>query len=69
MTVNFLLMSMSPSSGSFENYTAYQVSLFAVSHSSNAHHISSVMGYSLQGSMCFSIEALCSGKMQYYSCL
>ncbi|XP_075994855.1 interleukin 12 receptor, beta 2a, like isoform X3 [Genypterus blacodes] len=35
--------------GSFENYTAYQVSLFAVLHSSQCNRISSVIGYSLQG--------------------
>ncbi|XP_078140932.1 interleukin 12 receptor, beta 2a, like [Centroberyx gerrardi] len=35
--------------GHFENYTAYQVSLFTVSHNSNIRHLSSVIGYSLQG--------------------
>ncbi|XP_071383964.1 interleukin 12 receptor, beta 2a, like isoform X2 [Centroberyx affinis] len=35
--------------GQFENCTAYQVSLFTVSHNSSIHHLSSVIGYSLQG--------------------
>ncbi|KAM8844278.1 interleukin 12 receptor, beta 2a, like isoform 1-T1 [Spinachia spinachia] len=36
--------------GPFEKYTAYQVSLFTVSNSNKVHHLSSVIGYSFQGS-------------------
>ncbi|KAF7658629.1 hypothetical protein LDENG_00010260 [Lucifuga dentata] len=35
--------------GQFENYTAYKASLFAVSYNNKAHHVSSVIIYSLQG--------------------
>ncbi|KAM9346053.1 granulocyte colony-stimulating factor receptor-like [Symphorus nematophorus] len=35
--------------GQFKNYTPYQVSLFTVSHSSELHLLSSVIGYSLEG--------------------
>nr|XP_040046419.1 interleukin 12 receptor, beta 2a, like [Gasterosteus aculeatus aculeatus] len=35
--------------GPFTKYKAYQVSLFTVSNSNNVHHLSSVIGYSLQG--------------------
>ncbi|XP_074513020.1 interleukin 12 receptor, beta 2a, like isoform X2 [Sebastes fasciatus] len=35
--------------GQYEWYKPYQVSLFTVSHSNKVHHLSSVIGYSLQG--------------------
>ncbi|XP_044036321.1 interleukin 12 receptor, beta 2a, like isoform X2 [Siniperca chuatsi] len=35
--------------GQFKKYTPYQVSLFTVSNSSEIHHLSSVIGYSFQG--------------------
>ncbi|XP_031168540.1 interleukin 12 receptor, beta 2a, like isoform X1 [Sander lucioperca] len=35
--------------GQYTKYTPYQVSLFTVSHSNKVHHLSSVIGYSLQG--------------------
>ncbi|XP_034395332.1 interleukin 12 receptor, beta 2a, like isoform X2 [Cyclopterus lumpus] len=35
--------------GRYRKYTPYQVSLFTVSHSSKVHHLSSAIGYSLQG--------------------
>lgn len=41
---------MSPPTGQFKKYTPFQVSLFTVSHSSKVLHLSSVTGYSLQGS-------------------
>lgn len=39
---------LSPPTGHFKKYTAYRVSLFAVSHGNKVHHLSSVIGYSLQ---------------------
>lgn len=44
-----LIWFVSPPSGPFTKYKAYQVSLFTVSNSNNVHHLSSVIGYSLQG--------------------
>ncbi|KAF1379394.1 hypothetical protein PFLUV_G00175610 [Perca fluviatilis] len=35
--------------GQYTKYKPYQVSLFTVSHSNKVHHLSSVIGYSLQG--------------------
>ncbi|XP_068574967.1 interleukin 12 receptor, beta 2a, like [Cebidichthys violaceus] len=35
--------------GRYKKYTPFQVSLFTLSHSSKVHHLSSVIGYSLQG--------------------
>ncbi|XP_049925815.1 interleukin 12 receptor, beta 2a, like [Epinephelus moara] len=35
--------------GQYKKYTPYQVSLFTVSHSNEVHHLSSVIGYSLEG--------------------
>ncbi|XP_070704071.1 interleukin 12 receptor, beta 2a, like [Pempheris klunzingeri] len=35
--------------GQFKKHTLYQVSLFTVSYSSEVHHLSSAVGYSLQG--------------------
>ncbi|XP_042360621.1 interleukin 12 receptor, beta 2a, like [Plectropomus leopardus] len=35
--------------GQYKKNTPYQVSLFTISHSSKVHHLSSVIGYSLEG--------------------
>nr|XP_043906260.1 interleukin-12 receptor subunit beta-2-like [Solea senegalensis] len=35
--------------GNFKKYTPYQVSLFSLSHDKNVRHLSSVIGYSLEG--------------------
>ncbi|XP_059204669.1 interleukin 12 receptor, beta 2a, like isoform X2 [Centropristis striata] len=35
--------------GEYKKYTPYQVSLFSVSHTREVHHLSSLIGYSVQG--------------------
>lgn len=50
-----LIWYVSPPTGQFKQYTPYQVSLFTVSHSKESQHLSSVIGYSRQGSELYCI--------------
>lgn len=53
---NYNIWSVSPPTGQFKNYTAYQVSLFTLSNSTEVRHISSALGYSLQKGICLCVR-------------